>query len=73
MFVNGVGKIKLQLYTALIAMIINIPLAIYFVKWLDLGLSGVVLANVVSLSLSAIALPIQVNQIIRKRTREATA
>lgn len=73
MFVNGVGKIKLQLYTAVVAMVINIPLAIYFVKWLDLGLSGVVLANVVSLSLSAIALPIQVNQIIRKRTREATA
>nr|WP_315473971.1 oligosaccharide flippase family protein [uncultured Rhodoferax sp.] len=74
MFVNGVGKIKVQLYTAVAAMIINIPLAIFFVKRFNLGLSGVVLATVVSLLLAAVALPIQVNQIIRKRTREtATA
>lgn len=69
-FVNGVGQIKLQLYTAVVAMVINIPLAILFVKKFDLGLSGVVLATVVSLLLAAIALPIQVNQIIRKRTIE---
>jgi Na+-driven multidrug efflux pump len=73
MFVNGIGAIKLQLYTAVVAMIINIPLAIFFVKWFGLGLSGVVLATVVSLSLAAVALPIQVNQIIRKQTRETTA
>lgn len=73
MFVNGVGKIKLQLYTAVAAMVINIPLAILFVKWFDLGLSGVVLATVVSLLLAAVALPIQVNQIIRKRTRGTAA
>ena len=73
MFVNGVGKIKLQLYTAVIAMVINIPLAIFFVKWIGLGLSGVVLATVVSLLLAAVALPIQVNQIVRSRTREAAA
>lgn len=73
MFVNGVGKIKLQLYTAVVAMVANIPLAILFVKWFGLGLSGVVLATVVSLLLAAIALPIQVNQIIRKRSRETAA
>jgi O-antigen/teichoic acid export membrane protein len=73
MFVNGVGKIKLQLYTAVIAMVINIPLAILFVKWFGLGLSGVVLATVVSLLLAAVALPIQVNQIIKTRTRETAA
>ncbi len=73
MFINGVGEIKLQLYMAVIAMMINIPLAIFFVKWIDLGLSGVVLATVVSLLLAAIALPIQVNQIIRMRTSEAAA
>lgn len=73
MFVNGIGQIKLQLYTALIAMVINIPLAIFFVKWFDLGLSGVVLATVASLLLAAVALPIQVNQIIRKRTRATAA
>ena len=65
MFINGIGKIKLQLYTTVIGMIVNIPLAVYFVKYLNFGLSGVVLATTVSLSLTAIALPIQVNQIIQ--------
>lgn len=73
MFVNGVGKIKLQLYTSVMAMIINIPLAIVFVTWFGLGLSGVVLATVVSLSIAAVALPIQVSHIIRKQTRETAA
>jgi O-antigen/teichoic acid export membrane protein len=72
MFLNGVGIIKLQLYNSLVAMVINIPLAIFFVKWCNFGLSGVVLATIVSLSLAAVALPIQVNQIIRTRTRDAT-
>ncbi len=67
-FVNGIGQIKLQLYTAMIAMFINIPLAIFFVKWFDLGSVGIVLATVVSLLLAAVALPIQVNYIIQKRT-----
>ena len=72
MFVNGIGQIKLQLYTAVIAMVINIPLAILFVKWFGLGLSGIILATVVSLLLAAAALPIQVNQIIRTRINMVT-
>jgi O-antigen/teichoic acid export membrane protein len=71
MFLNGIGKIKLQLYMAVIAMLINIPLAIYFVKCLGLGLSGVVLATVISLLLPAIAVTIQVNQIIRVQTKDS--
>ena len=69
MFVNGIGKIKIQLFTAVGAIAINIPLAILFVKWFGLGISGVVFATVVSLLLAAIALPIQVNQILGKSTR----
>lgn len=64
-FINGIGKIKIQLYTAVIAMLLNIPLAIFFVKYVGLGLSGIVLATIVSLLLAAVALPIQVNYIIR--------
>lgn len=68
-FINGVGEIRIQLYTSVIAMIINIPLAILFVRVFDLGLSGVVLATVTSLLIAGIALPIQVHGIIRKNTR----
>jgi O-antigen/teichoic acid export membrane protein len=64
MFINGIGHIKIQLYTAVIAMLLNIPLAIIFVKYFSFGLSGIVMATVVSLSLAAIALPIQVNSIL---------
>jgi O-antigen/teichoic acid export membrane protein len=69
MFVNGVGKIQPQLYTSVIAMLLNIPLALFFTKYLGFGLSGIVLATCVSLLLSAVILPIQVHLIIRDRTR----
>jgi len=69
-FVNGIGIIKLQLYAAIVAMIVNIPLAVLFVKVFKFGLSGVVWATVASLLLAAVVLPVQVSQIIRTRTRE---
>jgi O-antigen/teichoic acid export membrane protein len=65
MLVNGVGKIKPQLYTAIIAMLLNIPLALLFTKQLQLGLSGIVLATCVSLLFAAVVLPIQVQRMIR--------
>ncbi len=67
-FVNGIGQIKLQLFTAIIAMIINIPLAIYFTKYLGFGVNGIVLATCTSLSLFAIAGPIQVYFILREKS-----
>lgn len=73
MFVNGIGDIKIQLYTAVIAMFLNVPLSIIFVKYLGLGLSGIVIATIVSLSLAAIALPIQVNRIMRLGVRVVSA
>lgn len=67
MIVNGIGKIKLQLYTAVIAMVVNIPLSIILVKQYGLGLSGIVAGTILSLSLAAVALPIQVFGIIGQR------
>ena len=64
-FVNGIGKIKLQLFTSIIAMVINIPLAIYFTKYLGFGVYGVILATCVCLSLFAIIGPIQVAVILK--------
>lgn len=53
-FLNGIGKIKLQIYSAIIAGSINIPLSIYFAKYLSMGISGVVLGTIISLSFFAI-------------------
>lgn len=68
-FINGVGKIKLQLITAIIAMIINIPLSILFVKVFNLGTSGVILATSFSLVSYVILRPIQYIKIINNRAR----
>ncbi|MBA6156285.1 oligosaccharide flippase family protein [Tenacibaculum sp. S7007] len=65
-FINGVGAVKLQLYTATISMIINIPLSIYFAKYLEMGSKGVILATCVSLSYSMILKPVQYYKIINK-------
>jgi len=73
MFVNGIGKIRIQLYTAVIAMSINIPLALLFTKYFKFGLSGIVLATCASLLFAAIALPLQVRQIIGENTKSSPA
>ena len=69
MFVNGIGDMKIQLYTSVAAMFLNIPLSLVFVKYFGFGLSGIVMATIASLLLSAIALPIQVNYIMRLHAR----
>jgi O-antigen/teichoic acid export membrane protein len=62
-FLNGVGKIRLQLYFGTFAAIVNIPLAIFLGK--QIGISGVLLANVlVMLSVAWIG-PIQYGRIMR--------
>jgi O-antigen/teichoic acid export membrane protein len=70
-FLNGAGKIKLQLYTAVVAMTINIPLALFLVKKYNFGLSGIVLATCVSLLLAAIVLPIQVHALILEMKKKS--
>lgn len=68
-FINGVGKIKLQLYTSIITMIINIPLSIFFGKYLGLGPSGVVLATCCSLIYAIILRPLQYFKIINNTAK----
>ena len=62
---NGAGAVNVQLYTAFIAMVINVPLALLMVKGFGMGVEGVVLAATLSLLFSAVLLPIQVYKITR--------
>ena len=64
-FVNSVNKINVQLFTSVIAAVINIPMSIYFVSNLDMGLNGIVLATTISLSIYALIGPFQVLRILR--------
>lgn len=64
-FLNGVGKIKIQLYFALAGSLVNIPLAIFLGK--TLGIYGVVLSTAIISVMAAIISPIQYNKIINNR------
>ncbi|WP_294078935.1 LPS biosynthesis flippase [Proteiniphilum sp. UBA5384] len=56
-FINGIGKIKLQLYTTVIVAILYIPVAIIAGKMF--GVTGVVIASSLSLLPTSILMPIQ--------------
>jgi O-antigen/teichoic acid export membrane protein len=68
-FINGTGKIALQLLIYIIAALLDIPLTLFFCKYLDLGLSGVVLANIVVIIPIAVFMPIQTYRIINGKAR----
>lgn len=64
---NGVGEIKLQMVLAVVAMIINIPLAIVYVKYFAFGVEGVVWATCSSMMLFSIVGPIQVKRLLQRK------
>jgi O-antigen/teichoic acid export membrane protein len=67
MFVNGIGKVRLQMVSSLIGGIINIPLSIFFASTLGLGTAGIILATIICMLYGAILGPIQFNKIINGR------
>jgi len=64
-FINGVGKIKLQLYLAFGGSMINIPLAIFLAK--SFGMYGVVLSTTIISIVMAVVSPIQYSKIINNK------
>ena len=62
-FLNGMSKIKLQLYVSVIGMLIYYPVAVFLAK--ILGPSGVIWATCISLLLGATLCPIQIFKLIR--------
>ncbi len=66
-FINGIGKIKLQLYQTLVFAMLNIPVSIFLAKYLQLGVEGVVLGSILCIVPSVILSSIQNNKIISKK------
>lgn len=66
-FLNGVGKVKLQLYFGIFGAIINIPMAIFLGK--HLGIYGVVLSTVILAMISAVWSPIQYRKIVNNTAK----
>ncbi len=63
-FINAVGKLQLQLYHSIFIICINIPLSIFFFKNLHLGLSGIVLSNILCQGIALIWTPLQYRLLI---------
>lgn len=64
-FLNGIGKIKLQLYFSTLGMILNVPLAIYLGR--KIGVHGVILSTLILNSISLIWTVMQYNKIINNK------
>lgn len=64
-FLNGIGKIKLQLKLYVIGSLINIPLSIILVNNTSLGSGGAVLATTISIFALTLILPFYSNNLIK--------
>lgn len=63
-FINGTGKLRLQLWVAGIAGLLNIPLAIILAKNFGLGSTGVILATTIALVPGCFLWPLQMKKLL---------
>ena len=63
-FVNGVGKLSVQLYHGIVFATLNIPLSVYLAKYLEFGVAGVILATCVGQLAVMIWGPLQYRKLI---------
>jgi O-antigen/teichoic acid export membrane protein len=63
-FLNGTGKVKIQLISALFGAVFSIPLSILFAKTLSMGPAGVIYGTFTLSIISAIWAPLQYYKII---------
>ena len=61
---NGVGKVKLQLYYSIISALVNIPLAIFLGKTLNMGSAGIILATSLCLLIGSTVGGLQAEKIL---------
>jgi len=66
MFINGVGKISVQMYSLLIGAILFVPIALFFIKYLHWGIESVVIASIIANFYSPFIAPYQYYKIIKK-------
>ena len=64
--INGIGKIKLQLYLMIFISIVIIPISIYMAKDLHLGIEGVIYAGFICTLPGSVIIPIQLYKILNK-------
>lgn len=68
-FINGVGKIGLNLIISLTQMIMAVPLAYFFAESLAFGMKGIAMSINVNLALSTVFITIQAYKILYSKAR----
>jgi O-antigen/teichoic acid export membrane protein len=66
-FINGIGKVRIQLYYSVFVAVLNIPLSIFLAKDAGLGITGVIISTNICLIMASIWSPIQYLKIINGR------
>ncbi|MDC8001194.1 oligosaccharide flippase family protein [Aequorivita todarodis] len=66
-FINGLGKVRVQMYTLVGAAVLNIPLSIILVKYTPLGVEGVIIATILCVIPHAIICPLQYSKLMGNR------
>jgi O-antigen/teichoic acid export membrane protein len=67
LFLNGAGKIKLQLYLSIMGMVLNIPMAVYLGK--KIGIAGVLLSTVILCFINVVVQPVQTSKLLNKSAK----
>ncbi|GHV44562.1 hypothetical protein AGMMS49546_28720 [Spirochaetia bacterium] len=65
-FINGVGKIRMQFYISLIMILVFVPLAVFLCKLF--GINGIIVAMCIMLLQGTILAPIQYSKIINRKS-----
>lgn len=68
-YISSVGKIKLELWIALVQCILTVPFAIFFARNVNMGPAGVIFATNLVLLIPAILIPIQYYKLINNTAR----
>lgn len=63
-FINGTGKVKIQLIIGIIGAIVNIPLSIFFAKTLGIGATGVIIATIICIFYGYAIAPYQFKKLV---------
>jgi O-antigen/teichoic acid export membrane protein len=68
-FINGIGKIRLHMYSFALGAILNIPLSIILVKYTFLGVEGVIVATIICILPNLLLFPMQYYKLINKTAK----
>jgi O-antigen/teichoic acid export membrane protein len=66
-FMNGVGKVRVSLYSSIFTAVLNIPLSVFLAENLGMGITGIIVATNICLIISSVWSPIQYSKIINNK------